>query len=62
MHYTELLNNKYWEGCSNLWYRHVVTIQEKENRRYKHYYDGSVIVVLVSSVFLFLYSYHMPVP
>ena len=35
IHYTELLSNKYWEGCSNLWYRHdiVVTIQKKENRR-----------------------------
>ena len=30
MHYTELLNNKYWEGCSNLWYRHVVTIQKED--------------------------------
>ena len=30
MHYTDLLSNKYWEGCSNLWYRHVVTIQKKE--------------------------------
>ena len=33
MHYTELLNNKYWEGCSNLWHRHMVAnYTEKGNR------------------------------
>ena len=54
MHYTELLNNKYCEG--NLWYRHVVTIQEKDTSEVittmtgVAYYDPHILLCHYSSI------------
>ena len=44
MHYTELLNNKYCEGYSNLWYRHAVTLQKKKTE------DTSEVITTMTDV------------